>query len=196
MKVAFLGKGNMGTPLATLARNAGHAVQAFDSKGDPLDALGGAQIIFFATRYETTLELVAQPEIAAALVDKVVIDITNPLTSDQMGLTIGFSSSAAEQIAARIPGARVVKAFNTVFATLLERRVSGERVSVPVLIASDHEDAAEMAASFANSIGFETLFAGGLSNARYLEPLAELTIQLGYGLGHGDQIGFGLVKDA
>ena len=41
-------------------------------------------------------------------------------------------------------------------------------------------------------MGLTTILAGPLSNARYLEPMAELMIQLGYGLGHGDRIGFAL----
>jgi predicted dinucleotide-binding enzyme len=42
-------------------------------------------------------------------------------------------------------------------------------------------------------VGFSAVEAGPLSNARYLEPLTELQIQLAYGLGHGTRIGFRLV---
>ncbi|NTB97342.1 hypothetical protein G6M84_12660 [Agrobacterium tumefaciens] len=67
---------------------------------------------------------------------------------------------------------------------------------MPVLVAGEDNDAVGTVAVFARAIGFEAIVAGGLSNARYLEPLAELMIQLGYGLGDGDKIGFGLLKEA
>ena len=57
-----------------------------------------------------------RPALAGRLAGKVVIDITNPLTADYMGLTIGHDTSAAEEIAKAVPGAEVIKAFNTVFA--------------------------------------------------------------------------------
>lgn len=38
--------------------------------------------------------------------------------------------------------------------------------------------------------------AGSLSNARYLEPMTEMMIQFGYGLGHGDRVGFILSEAA
>jgi predicted dinucleotide-binding enzyme len=44
------------------------------------------------------------------------------------------------------------------------------------------------------SFGFEVIDGGALTNARYLEPMAEFMTQLGYGLGHGGEIGFALVR--
>lgn len=50
------------------------------------------------------------------------------------------AGSAAQEIASKAPGARVVKAFNTTFAgTLLEERVADQPLDV--LIASDDDDA-------------------------------------------------------
>ena len=56
---------------------------------------------------------------AGDLDGKVVVDITNPLTADYMELTIGHQTSAAEEIQKDFPKARVVKAFNSVFAQVL-----------------------------------------------------------------------------
>ena len=64
-------------------------------------------------------EAVAALNAVGDLRGKAVIDITNPLTADYMGLTVGHSTSAAEEIAKAVPGAEVVKAFNTVFAQVL-----------------------------------------------------------------------------
>ena len=77
---------------------------------------------------------------------KVVIDITNPLTADYMGLTVGHSSSAAEEIAKALPGIELVKAFNTLFAQVPADGplfAGGQRGSV--FAASDSERAADRA---------------------------------------------------
>lgn len=123
------------------------------------------------------------------LAGKVVVDITNPLTADYMGLTLGHTTSAAEEIAKALPGAEVVKGFNTVFAQVLAEGAdfgNGRRVSV--FVASDSERAKQTAAALAESIGFAVVDAGDLKNARYLEPLAGLNIYLGYGAGLGTAI--------
>jgi 8-hydroxy-5-deazaflavin:NADPH oxidoreductase len=120
---------------------------------------------------------------------KVVVDITNPLTADYMGLTVGHTTSAAEQIAQGVPGAEVVKAFNTVFAQVLaEGSDFGAGQRVTVFLASDSDRAKQTAGALAQSMGFQTMDAGGLKNARYLEPLAGLNIYLGYGAGLGTTI--------
>ena len=120
---------------------------------------------------------------------KVVIDITNPLSADYMSLTIGHNTSAAEEIAKAVPGIEVVKAFNTVFAPVLAEGADfGSGRKVTVFYASDSERAKQTARTLAEGMGFETIDAGGLKNARYLEPLAGLNIYLGYGGGLGTSI--------
>ena len=192
MQIVILGKGNMGAPLALLVQKAGHQVQSFDSKADAVPALLQADIVILATKYEQALALGENEAAVAALAGKIVVDITNPLAADFMSLTIGHTGSAAEEIAQRLPGALVVKAFNTVFAALLAARAAGAAVGVPVFVAGDQEAATQGVAALVREMGFTAILAGPLSNARYLEPMAELMIQLGYGLGHGDRIGFAL----
>ena len=194
MNIVILGKGNMGTPLAELLGKAGHAVSSFASKDDPLPALKTADIVLLALKYEQALSLVSRPDMAAALSGRIVVDITNPLAPDYMSLTIGHATSAAEEIARHLPDARIIKGFNTIFAGLLARRAAGETIGVPVFVAGDDAGAVDAVLTLASSLGFEAINGGPLSNARYLEPMAEFMIQLGYGLGHGAEIGFGVVK--
>jgi predicted dinucleotide-binding enzyme len=119
----------------------------------------------------------------------IVIDITNPLTADYMGLTLGYSTSAAEEIAQAVPGAEIVKGFNTVFAQVLAEGADfGNGRKVTVFVASDSARAKQTATALAESLGFDVVDAGGLKNARYLEPLAGLNIYLGYGAGLGTAI--------
>jgi predicted dinucleotide-binding enzyme len=114
-----------------------------------------------------------------------------------MGLTIGHSTSAAEEIAKAVPGAEVVKAFNTLFAQVLDGGADfggGQKLSV--FVASDSERAKQSAVALAESMGFQVVDAGGLKNARYLEPLAGLNIYLGYGAGLGTVIAPAWIRKA
>lgn len=199
MKVTVIGAGNMGSAFVKQLTRAGHqvSVTARDSAkaaqvaaANPgakavatAGAAAGADAVVLATGYAdavSALQGVGDPK------GRVVIDITNPLTADYMGLTLGHSTSAAEQIASAVPGAEVVKAFNTVFAQVLAEGADfGEGRKVTVFVASDSARAKQTATALAESMGFEVVDAGGLKNARYLEPVAGLNIYLGYGAGLG-----------
>jgi len=198
MKVLVIGAGNMGAGFVKQLATAGHqvTVTARDAaKAQTLaqqngaqavnaeNAASGADAVIVATPYEAATTALRG---VGSLDGKVVIDITNPLTPDYMGLTVGHSTSAAEQIAQALPGAEVVKGFNTVFAQVLgEGSDFGGGRKVTVFLASDSERAKQTAKTLAESMGFEVMDAGGLKNARYLEPLAGLNIYFGYGAGLG-----------
>ena len=201
MKVTVIGAGNMGSAFVTQLTRAGHevAVTARDSAKAaqvaaanpgaravaPDSAVVGADVVVLATGYA---DAVTALDSVGDLRGKVVIDITNPLTADYMGLTIGHDTSAAEEIAKAVPGAEVIKAFNTVFAQVLAEGADLGGRKVTVFIAGDSARGKETAKTLAESMGFDTIDAGGLKNARYLEPLAGLNIYLGYGAGLGTSI--------
>lgn len=201
MKVLVIGSGNMATGFVKQLSAAGHQVRVAgrdQTKAQALaklhgasavdldDAAQGMDAVVVATPYE---QAVAALLSVGNLSGQVVIDITNPLTADYMGLTLGHSTSAAEEIARAVPEIEVVKAFNTVFAQVMDEGAdfgAGQKVSV--FVASDSARAKQTASSLAESIGFQVVDAGGLKNARYLEPLAGLNIYLGYGAGLGTSI--------
>ena len=102
---------------------------------------------------------------AGQLDGKVVVDITNPVDFSAFTLLHPGAGSAAQEIAGKAPGARVVKAFNTTFAgTLLEGRVADQPVDV--LIASDDEDAKETVGALVDDGGLRAVDAGPLTRAR------------------------------
>jgi 8-hydroxy-5-deazaflavin:NADPH oxidoreductase len=202
MKVTVIGAGNMGAAFVKQLTRAGHqvSVTARDAtkaaqvasanpgaKAVPTaGAADGADAVVLATSYGDAVEALRG---VGNLADKVVVDITNPLTADYMGLTIGHSTSAAEEIAKAAPGAEVVKAFNTVFAQVLgEGADFGNGRKVEVFVASDSERAKQTARTLAESMGFAVVDAGGLKNARYLESLGGLNVYFGYGAGLGTAI--------
>jgi predicted dinucleotide-binding enzyme len=199
MKVTLIGTGNMGSGLAKLITNAGHALvisgrdadkaqklaQATGAKFKAANASEGAEVVIVATAFA---DAVAALRAAGDLTGKVVIDITNPLTDDYMGLTIGHSTSAAEEIQKAVPEAKVVKAFNTVFAQVLAGGAQLAGVTVPVYFAGDDIGAKDTVKALVQSLGFSPVDAGGLKNARYLEALGGLNIYFGYGAGRGTSI--------
>ena len=202
MKVTVIGAGNMGSAFVHQLVKAGHQVSvtardaakaaqvaaanpgasAVPSSG----AAKGADVVVLATEYGDAVPALRAADVQPA---QVVIDITNPLTADYMGLTIGHSTSAAEEIAKAVPNAAVVKGFNTVFAQVLAEGADfGAGRKVSVFLASDSGEAKKLASAMAQSMGFDVVDAGSLKNARYLEPLAGLNIYLGYGAGQGTAI--------
>ena len=202
MNITVIGAGNMGSAFVKQLTLAGHqvtvtardvakaetvaAAHAGAKAVSPERAADQAEVVIVATAYDDAVNALRS---VGDLRGKVVIDITNPLTPDYMGLTVGHETSAAEEIARAVPDADVVKAFNTVFAQVLtEGSDFGDGRKVTVLIAGDSEQAKEKTRAVAESMGFETIDAGGLKNARYLEPVAGLNIYLGYGAGLGTHI--------
>jgi 8-hydroxy-5-deazaflavin:NADPH oxidoreductase len=204
MNILVIGAGNMGSALVKQLTRAGHQVSvrarhiekaqtlaaahpgARAVVGEQALALAQADAVVLATPYADAIPALQG---VGSLNGKVVVDITNPLTPDFMGLTLGHITSAAEEIAKAIPGAEVVKAFNTLFAQVLaEGSDFGNAQKATVFVASDSERAKQAAQSLAQSMGFLTVDAGSLRNARYLEPLAALNIYLGYGAGLGTAI--------
>lgn len=202
MKVTVIGAGNMGSAFVKQLVRAGHqvSVTARDSaKAEQVaaanpgakavaiaGATAGADAVVLATGYD---DAAGALQAVGGLQGQVVIDITNPLTADYMGLTLGHSTSAAEEIAKAVPGAEVVKGFNTVFAQVLAEGADfGNGRKVTVFVASDSARAKQTASTLAESMGFDVVDAGSLKNARYLEPLAGLNIYFGYGAGQGTAI--------
>ena len=163
--------------VAALAKEIGARVKG----GNVKDAVGEADVIFLAVKYDDAAEAL---KAAGDLANKVVIDISNPITADFKGLTIGHSTSAAEEIQKLAPNATVVKAFNTIFAELLP---TGSRKGrkVQVFIAGDDETAKAKVSDLAKAAEFEPVDSGTLYNSRFLEPMGEMNILLGFFLGWG-----------
>jgi predicted dinucleotide-binding enzyme len=202
MNITLIGTGNMGSALAKQLTRAGHAVritardlakaQALAAAhpgalaAAPAEALAGSDVVIVATGYA---DAVLALRSLGSLAGKVVIDITNPLTADYMGLTLGYDTSAAEEIAKAVPEAEVVKAFNTLFAQVLaDGPQFADGQLAPAFFAGDSERAKQTAKALIESLGYTPVDAGPLKNARYLEPLAALNIYLGYGAGLGTSI--------
>lgn len=190
-KIAILGKGNVGSALARgLARSYAGVISIGNDQAAQRQAATQAEVVILAVPFPALDEV--SKNLGATLDGKVVIDATNALDGS-MNLALGYTTSGAEELQKKLPRSRVVKAFNTVFAQHMD---SGKVGATPLtaFVAGDDAAAKQVAVSLAKNIGFETVDAGPLKNARLLEPLAYLNIQLGYVLGLGSQIGFKLAR--
>lgn len=216
MNIAVVGTGNMGRGLATSFARAGDSVTLISRDVDKAQSLARelaitsasnvsaagydapleANVIVLATHWWDNIALDALEKLGS-LSDKILIDITNPLAHDFMSNTLGHTTSAAEEIAKQVPEAQVVKAFNTAFADILaedKQIFAGQRATG--FYCGDNAEAKQVVAKLVREVGFEPLDVGPLKNARYLEALAQLNIQLGYGLNMGTEVGFRYLRRA
>jgi hypothetical protein len=131
-------------------------------------------IVVLAVWYGTNIEVARQ--LGTRLAGKVVVDIANPLNSTYDGLATAPDSSSAEDLAkVVVPGAKVVKAFNTTYAgTLLAGQVNGQPLDV--FIAGDDAEAKAKVAQIAKDGGLRPVDTGPLSRARQIEGMQLLHI--------------------
>ena len=205
MDIAIIGAGKVGRALATSALKTGHSVTVSSANGDTSAALArdlgataaesnraavnGADLVVLAVPYTAIVDVL--DDIGPALAGKIVVDATNPLKPDYSGLATE-GTSGAEEIQARIPTARVVKAFNTAFAARqADPQIAG--VHVDGFVASDDEEAKAIVLELVKGMGFHPIDAGQLTMARALEALAWLNISLQMRHGWSWQAGWKLV---
>ncbi len=201
MKIGIIGGGNLGRRLAALWSGAGYEV-AVGVRGSDRLAPGAADrfvSVEGAVAHGEAIVLAlpfsalgaALPALAATLAGKIVVDATNPVRDDWSPWPLGGQTSGAEEAARLLLSARVVKAFNTVFADVMtpERLVRGG-LRVTAFIAGDDEGANGLVARLAADAGFAPLVVGALANARHLEAMAHLNIALAVGQKGGTDAAF------
>ena len=192
MKIAIIGAGNVGGALAKSFSRAGHKVVIADrdpeeagqlaaqvggtGTGDLGQAASQADLVVLAIPFAASAEQVCRT-IAGQVKGKIVIDATNPLKPDMSGVATEGGPSGAQRIQQWLPGASVVKAFNTAFAgNQAEPVVEGEPVDG--LVAADDDQARETVLKLMAEIGFRPVDVGPLARAKELESLAFLNIML------------------
>jgi predicted dinucleotide-binding enzyme len=185
MDIAIIGTGNVGKALGSslvraghnvtfAATNPEHATEAASGLGAQAaatsnEAIDAADLVILAVP-ASALGAVAK-EIGASAAGKVVVDVSNRPTPDPAGA----STSLAEELQAQLPGSKVVKAFNTAFASRqADPSISG--IAADGFVAGDDEPAKKTVLDVVESIGFRPVDAGSLAAARTLEGMAWLNI--------------------
>jgi predicted dinucleotide-binding enzyme len=188
--VTVIGAGNFGSIVAGIAAKGGTGVQVLARDVEKARAVAGplggtagtvgdevtGDVVVLAVPYGAVADLV---EVYPSAFDgKVLVDVTNPVDFSTFDdLVVPADSSAAKQLQDAVPGAKVVKAFNTNFGGTL---ASGEIGSVPttVLVAGDDADAKQTLVELVTAAGLQGLDAGSLKRARELEAVGLLQMTL------------------
>lgn len=185
MRIAIIGDGNVGSALARGLGRAGHEVRA-TGKEQVRETASWGDVVILAIPFGAIDE--ALETIGDGIDGKILIDVTNAL-DENMALAVGCTTSGAEELQQKARSAKVVKAFNTVFAEHQDKGRIGDQV-LTAFVAGDDEEARTNVLGLASDIGFDAVGAGPLQNARWLETLGYLNIQLGYVVGLGTNTGF------
>jgi NADPH-dependent F420 reductase len=199
MRVAIVGTGNMGTGLGRQFAAAGHEV--FVGSRDPERAKATADEVG-GVGHGSYAEAIAQADAFLLAVNwwdiegvfpqlgevsgKILIDCTNPYTDNTYSTHADLGGrSAADVIQERLPGARVVKAWNHVYAQIVNSSPDFQGQPATVLLASDDAEAKEAVASLARDAGYDPVDAGPLWSAFNVEKVAAVMITIAYVVGAG-----------
>ncbi len=188
MRIGIIGAGMIGSTVAALWVDAGHevalasrhpeALQPLVDRLGPLASRGTArEAAASGDVVMITIPLKAMPElardVAPLLQDKVVLDTGNAYErrdGEAAHAAASHPRGSAGWAAAMFPGARWVKAFNTVYFKTLasEAPREGDRLGIP--LAGDDREALDVAAALVRDAGFEPVIVGDLARGREFEP--------------------------
>jgi len=197
MRIGILGSGLMGGKLGTIFARAGHEVVFSYSRskakleklardsggqaraGSPAEAARDADALLLAVHWSRVDDVLHK---AGDLSGKVIVSCSLPMNAKETDLVIAHTSSGAEELAKKIPKARVVSAFNTLPSEVLFSISGGAAGDARPSLVYCGEDtkAKKLAAQLISDAGFEPVDAGPLRVARYTEPFALLMAQLAY----------------
>ena len=207
MKIGIFGAGDMGGTLGMRWRQKGHEIMfgirnrqsqnvqnlfELDKSiefGEIRETVAFGDVIVFAVPWNSVEETI---RMAGKLTDKILIDPTNPLTPDLKGLALE-NTSAAEKISNLTKSAKVVKAFNMIGAKTLSNLIYDSQ-RADLFICGDDSHAKQIVRELAIDIGFDVIDVGPLVNARLLESLALLWIELAFRQQMGPNIAFKLLR--
>jgi hypothetical protein len=211
MRIGILGSGLMGGKLGTLFARAGHDVvfsYARDQQklerlardaggkaraGTPREAARDAEVLLLAVHWNRVDDVLRQ---AGDLSGRVVVSCSLPMNDDDTELVVAHTSSGAEELARRAPGARIVSAFGTVPSEVLFAvfDARGGEPRPTMLYCGDDDDAKATAARLIADVGFEPLDAGPLRIARYAEPFTLLVARLAYEGDGGPELAYRFLR--
>jgi len=207
MRIGILGSGLMGGKLGVLFARAGHEVVFSYSRsqqkleqlarnaganaraGTPRDAARQADVLLLAVHWSKVDDVLKQADDVSG---RIIATCSLPMNADDSGLVVANSSSGAEELARKTPGAFVVSAFGSVpsevFFSVFEARNTGRRPSL--VYSGDDARAKKVVAGLIRDVGFEPVDAGPLRIARYIEPFTLLMGQLAYEGERGPELAY------
>jgi 8-hydroxy-5-deazaflavin:NADPH oxidoreductase len=195
MKIAFIGVGNVGAPLADRLQKLDHQVviAARDPQSQtvqtalnqnpsllvesPLDAVKSSDVVFLVTPF-SAIESALTP-LRTALSGKILVDCINPIGAN-LSHALQSRLSSSEIIQQLVPDARVVKAFTIYgYENFENNQYPGYGDLKPaMLIAGNNSDAKLVVANFCQQLGWEPIDTGNIDMSLHLEHMALLWIKM------------------
>jgi predicted dinucleotide-binding enzyme len=180
LNIGILGAGNIGASAAKLFAAAGHDVRIANSRGPqslatlcadlgehvrpatPEDAVAFGDIVLIAVPWPAREDAIPD---AGPYDDKIVIDAMNPYDEDFELEDLGNRTSS-EIIKTLVPGAQLVKAFNTLFYKRLasEGKPTGAKDRLAIFVAGDDAHAKGVVSKLIDEIGFDAIDTGSLAD--------------------------------
>jgi 8-hydroxy-5-deazaflavin:NADPH oxidoreductase len=190
VRIGILGSGQVGRALARGWTAHGLEVRIGTRQdvvedlpvGPPADVVAGADLVVLAVRGDAAVELVTS--LASPLEGRVLVDATNPLATSGGAPTlfVGTTDSLGERVQRAAPGARVVKAYNTVGnALMVDPQLPGGPPTM--FLAGDDPAAKDVVAGLLRDTGWDVADLGGLAASRWLEAMCMAWVA--YGAAHG-----------
>ena len=194
MKIAFIGYGHVGAPLADHLQRLGHAVTLAVNNEDSesvrrvrarnphirvapvAEAVKHAEVVFLATPFQAN-ETVLKG-IADALAGKILVDCTNPVGP---GITHGLKSeqSGTQLVQSLVPGAHVVKAFSIYgYENFEDNSFPDYNVKPAMLFCGNDTVSKSVVHKLITQLGWEPIDVGGLEQALHLEHMTLLWVRL------------------
>ncbi|WP_053382338.1 NADPH-dependent F420 reductase [Leucobacter celer] len=171
----IFGTGNMAGAIGGVLAAGGASVEHISHEQGAGATVTG-DVVVLAVPYPAVAEILGA--YADQLEGRVVVDITNPLNFETFDeLVVPAGGSAAAEIQRALPGARVLKAFNTNFAATLASGRVGESATTVLLAGDDAEAKAALIAGVAAG-GLRAIDAGSLKRAHELEAVGFLQLTL------------------
>jgi hypothetical protein len=189
MKIGIIGAGMIGGTVGRLWHAAGHDVRfgtrhpealervvaelgARAAAGTPREAATAGEAVLLAVPLYAVPKLAADLE--AVLAGKVVLDACNAYPSrdgEAAEAATNHAGGSSGWVAAHLPGAKVVKAFNTVyFKVLASQSRRGEENGIGIPLAGDDEGALAAARRLVADAGFSAVVVGPLAKGKLFEP--------------------------
>jgi 8-hydroxy-5-deazaflavin:NADPH oxidoreductase len=191
VNLGIIGAGSLGTALGERLQRAGHAIMfgggasAKDAAarlgadvGSNSEAAGFGDVVILAVPFAAIDAALSD---AGPLRSRVLWSCVNALKPDLTGLAVGFDDSAAEEVARRAPGARVVAAIPPFASAIAAPSLAFDADLPPtVFLCAEDPAAKETVARLVQDLGGHPVDAGPLTVARYVEPAMMLLVSLAY----------------
>jgi 8-hydroxy-5-deazaflavin:NADPH oxidoreductase len=209
VNIGVIGSGNMGASMGKIWAAKGHKVLFSFSKdqeklravaaaagpnactGTPAGAVAFGELILFSVPWTAVPEAL---KAAGAFQGKTLFSCVNCLKPDFNGLEVGTSTSAAEEIVKRAPGAKMVEAIPPMAQILAADSRRLDRQQISVFYCGNDLVAKASVASLLRDLDLDPVDAGPLTSARYIEQAGMLCVQLAYGLSMGPKLGMKLLR--